>query len=91
MRIWLTIRWRGCFPEGLYVTLNSDDPPMFNTTLPNEYRIAAQTFSLSAGDLEKLDLNALRAAFLRPSRKPPSKAIPGAVYQLTPRYLDYNA
>jgi adenosine deaminase len=55
--------------EGLYVTLNSDDPPMFNTTLTDEYRIAAQTFNLSANDLEKLDLNALRASFLSPEKK----------------------
>ena len=28
--------------DGLYVTLNSDDPPMFNTTLTNEYIQAAE-------------------------------------------------
>src|SRR5256885_17239887 len=27
--------------EGLFVTLNSDDPPMFGTTLTEEYRRAA--------------------------------------------------
>jgi len=26
--------------EGLFVTLNSDDPPMFGTTLTDEYRRA---------------------------------------------------
>ncbi|MDR3573116.1 MAG: adenosine deaminase [Anaerolineaceae bacterium] len=55
--------------QGLYVTLNSDDPPMFNTTLTNEYQVAAQTFNLTASDLEDLDLNALRASFLSPEQK----------------------
>ena len=27
--------------EGLYVTLNSDDPPMFGTDLTREYRLLA--------------------------------------------------
>jgi adenosine deaminase len=55
--------------EGLYVTLNSDDPPMFNTTLNEEYLAAAQVFGLGPGDLEQLSLNALRASFLPPARK----------------------
>jgi adenosine deaminase len=50
--------------EGLYVTLNSDDPPMFNTTLTNEYRQAARTFGLSAEVLEQFSLRALRASLL---------------------------
>jgi aminodeoxyfutalosine deaminase len=50
--------------EGLYVTLNSDDPPMFNTTLTAEYQQAAAVFGLGVGTLEQLVLNALRAALL---------------------------
>ncbi len=50
--------------EGLYVTLNSDDPPMFNTTLTDEYLRAAQAFDLSPEMLEHLSLNALRASQL---------------------------
>ena len=49
---------------GLYVTLNSDDPPMFNTTLTGEYLAAAGAFQLNADDLERLTLNAVRAALL---------------------------
>jgi aminodeoxyfutalosine deaminase len=30
--------------EGLLVTLNSDDPPVFNTTLTEEYLKAAEVF-----------------------------------------------
>ena len=50
--------------EGLYVTLNSDDPPLFNTTLVDEYQTAARVFGLSAAELEELDLKALRASLL---------------------------
>ena len=49
---------------GLYVTLNSDDPSMFNTTLNGEYLAAVSTFQLNVDDLERLALNAVRAALL---------------------------
>jgi adenosine deaminase len=51
---------------GLYVTINSDDPPMFNTTLTGEYLALARTFRMGADALERLTLNAVRAA-LRPA------------------------
>lgn len=50
--------------EGLYVTLNSDDPPMFNTTLTDEYLAVAQTYGWGADQLEQLSLNAVRATLL---------------------------
>lgn len=50
--------------EGLYVTLNSDDPPMFNTTLTDEYLAVAHTFNLSADTIRQLACNAIRAALL---------------------------
>jgi len=57
-----------CLPrlldEGLYVTINSDDPPMFNTTLTDEYLAIAHTFGYDADDMEQLVMNALRAALL---------------------------
>lgn len=49
---------------GLIVTLNSDDPPMFNTTLTQEYEHAAQTFGLDAATIETLALNGVQAACL---------------------------
>jgi adenosine deaminase len=52
--------------EGLYVTLNSDDPPMFNTTLTGEYLQAAGTFQFSVETLEQMSLNAVRASLLPP-------------------------
>jgi adenosine deaminase len=50
--------------EGLYVTINSDDPPMFNTTLTAEYLVVADTFGFDVDIIEGLVLNALRAIFL---------------------------
>jgi adenosine deaminase len=54
---------------GLYVTLNSDDPPMFNTTLTDEYLRSAAVFGLDVGMVEQLVLNAVRASFLPHSVK----------------------
>jgi aminodeoxyfutalosine deaminase len=50
--------------EGLLVTLNSDDPPMFGTSLSNEYRVAATVLGLSRDQLAGLAANAVRASFL---------------------------
>jgi adenosine deaminase len=53
--------------EGLHVTLNSDDPPMFNTDLTAEYRAAADTFALDHTQLAALAANAVKASFLPPA------------------------
>jgi adenosine deaminase len=50
--------------EGLYVTINSDDPAMFNTTLTDEYLAIAETFGLGQDDIEALAHNALPASLL---------------------------
>lgn len=55
--------------EGLYVTLNSDDPPMFGTTLTNEYRVAAADLGLDAARLAELARNGVRASYLAEDRK----------------------
>ncbi len=55
--------------EGLNVSLNTDDPPMFNTTLNGEYLAAAHTFGLSLADLQHLALNAARASLLAADKK----------------------
>jgi aminodeoxyfutalosine deaminase len=48
---------------GVLITLNTDDPGMFHTTLNREYEIAHDVFGLSAADLAELTRNAARAAF----------------------------
>ena len=55
--------------EGLFVTLNSDDPPMFGTTLTTEYRRAASAFGLSRGQLAELARSGVRASFLDAAAK----------------------
>jgi adenosine deaminase len=54
---------------GLYVTINSDDPPMFNTTLTDEYLRIVETFGFDAERIEHLMLNAVRAALLPADQK----------------------
>jgi aminodeoxyfutalosine deaminase len=60
---------RRLWEQGVYVTLNSDDPPMFNTDLVREYQILADELGFGATELEQLGLNALRASFLSAHRK----------------------
>ncbi|WP_336208951.1 adenosine deaminase [Nonomuraea sp. LPB2021202275-12-8] len=55
--------------EGLFVTLNSDDPPMFATTLADEYRLAARVFGLGARELAGLARNGVQASYLPAERK----------------------
>lgn len=54
---------------GLYVTLNSDDPPMFGTTFTDEYLKAAAAFGLEAADVRDLVLGAAEASLLPPEAK----------------------
>ncbi len=55
------------FPEfwraGLNVTVNSDDPPFFSTTLTDELRHAGRLADLTAADQAELQRRAARAVF----------------------------
>jgi aminodeoxyfutalosine deaminase len=55
--------------EGLHVTLNSDDPPMFNTTLIDEYLNCTRTFEWGADELQRIALDGVRATLLPPPEK----------------------
>lgn len=55
--------------EGLYVTINSDDPPLFDTSLNDEYVRCAEAFGFDAAVMEQLSLNALRASLLPAARR----------------------
>jgi aminodeoxyfutalosine deaminase len=48
---------------GVVVTVNSDDPPMFGTTLGREYEIAASLLDLDEDGLADLALAAVDASF----------------------------
>jgi adenosine deaminase len=60
---------RQLFDAGIRVTLNTDDPTFFGTTLNDEYRLAARVFGFDAGELATLALNGARATFLPESEK----------------------
>ncbi|XTZ17946.1 adenosine deaminase [Micromonospora echinospora] len=49
---------------GVLVTVNSDDPPMFGTTLNDEYAVAARLLELDAAGVAGLARDAVTAAFL---------------------------
>jgi aminodeoxyfutalosine deaminase len=55
---------RKFYDAGIPVMINSDDPPMFNTTLTQEYRELVNRFGFSVPELEDITLNALRYSFL---------------------------
>jgi adenosine deaminase/aminodeoxyfutalosine deaminase len=60
---------RKFFDEGLMITLNSDDPAMFQTSLNKEYEIAQQEFNFSEEHLRELARNSIEASFLPVERK----------------------
>jgi aminodeoxyfutalosine deaminase len=57
--------------EEISVTLNSDDPAMFGTSLQREFEIAGEKFSLPRAQLIRLLENAIGAAFLNEEEKRP--------------------
>jgi len=57
--------WRA----GVNVTVNSDDPPFFSTTLASELGHAARIAELTEDDLLELQRRAARAAFVPPDER----------------------
>jgi adenosine deaminase len=55
---------RALFDAGLVVTVNSDDPPMFNTSLTEEYLALYRYLGFTIEELEQLSRNAVRSSFL---------------------------
>jgi adenosine deaminase/aminodeoxyfutalosine deaminase len=51
------------------VTLNTDDPAMFQTSLNREYEIAADEFSFTHDQLRELARNSFEASFLPVEKK----------------------
>jgi len=60
---------RKMFDAGLMVTLNSDDPTMFHTTITREYAIAQEHFGFSEDQLRELARNSFEASFLPAEKK----------------------
>jgi len=60
---------RRLWDAGLFLTVNTDDPPMFGTCLNQEYQILVEQFNFSQKELEKTSLNAIQASFLSLEKK----------------------
>jgi len=60
---------RKYFDQGLMITLNSDDPAMFGTTLNREYELAQSEFGFTDEHLRELARNSFEASFLPPDKK----------------------
>jgi adenosine deaminase len=55
--------------QGLLITVNSDDPTLFNTSITQEYEALIDGLNFSLDDLKRLSLNAIQASFMKPSEK----------------------
>ncbi len=61
---------RRLFDAGFKVTLGSDDPPFFKTSIGREYQIAKEKFHFTSEELLRLTRNAIDAAFVdEPTRE----------------------
>ena len=60
---------RSYFDRGLMITLNTDDPGMFRTSLSREYRLAQNSFGFSDEHLRELARNSFEASFLPAEQK----------------------
>jgi adenosine deaminase len=60
---------RGLFEHGLCLTINSDDPRMFGTSLAGEYRLLEERLGFSRQEVRTLILNGISASWLPVERK----------------------
>jgi adenosine deaminase/aminodeoxyfutalosine deaminase len=60
---------RRYFDQGLMITLNSDDPAMFGTSLAQEYQLAQENFAFTDEHLRELARNSFEASFLPAEKK----------------------
>jgi adenosine deaminase/aminodeoxyfutalosine deaminase len=60
---------RRYFDQGLMITLNSDDPAMFGSTLNQEYELAQKEFGFSDEHMRELARNSFEASFLPAEKK----------------------
>ena len=60
---------RRYFEQGAMITLNSDDPEMFETSLAREYQIAQDHFGFTNEELKQLARNSFEASWLPEEKK----------------------
>lgn len=62
------------YEDGLMVTVNSDDPSMFNTSITQEYQEIAQKLNFMVNDIRQLTMNGIEASFMSEKEKEAMKA-----------------
>lgn len=60
---------RNYFDQGIMITLNSDDPAMFATSLAQEYQLAQEKFGFTDEHIRELARNSFEASFLPAEKK----------------------
>jgi aminodeoxyfutalosine deaminase len=60
---------RNYFDRGMMITLNTDDPAMFHTSLAQEYQLAQDAFGFTNEHLRELARNSFEASFLPAEKK----------------------
>lgn len=60
---------RRYFDQGLMITLNTDDPAMFRTSLTQEYQLAQESFGFTDEHLREVARNSFEASFLPAEKK----------------------
>jgi adenosine deaminase len=60
---------RALYEAGVIVTINSDDPPLFNTTLNQEVLLLHEPFGLDVAAIDDILLSGIRYSFLEIERK----------------------
>jgi adenosine deaminase len=60
---------RNFFESGILVTVNTDDPTMFGTTLAQEYRLLEAELGFTRAQTRELILNGIEASWMPAARK----------------------
>ena len=60
---------RNYFDQGLMITVNTDDPALFRTTLAREYQLLQEHFAFTEEQLREVARNSLEASFLPAEKK----------------------
>ena len=60
---------RRYFEKGIMVTINTDDPKMFDNSLAQEYEVLEKTLGFSPREIQSLMVNAVQASWLPEQKK----------------------
>jgi adenosine deaminase/aminodeoxyfutalosine deaminase len=60
---------RNYFDQGIMITVNTDDPALFRTTLAREYQLLQEHFAFTEEQLREVARNSFEASFLPAEKK----------------------